>query len=612
MRSFHKSVSPHFLTQILAQFVVVNNRGTGCLLGHKSATELDLLHVANSVSIQSEDISSKISAKFPKVFEGVGKLKDFQQTIHVDPKIHPVAQAPRRVPFHVRRKVEAKLDELQRLDIIEPVTGPTPWVSPLVAVPKPNGEVRICVDMRRVNTAVIRERYPIPTVEEILQDLTGACVFSKLDLRWGYHQIELDEQSRHYTTFATHTGLYHYKRLVFGVSAAPEIYQRVIQQSLQGCPGMRNISDDIIVFGKTQQEHDHNLNTVLATLQECGLTLNRDKCKFSVSEVTFFGYTISANGIRPTDETVTAIRNAPKPSSASEVRSFLGLVNYCSRFIPNFSTIAAPLRQLTHKGAPFTWTKLHQNAFESLQRTLTSDSVMAHFDPSAPTQLRVDASPFGLGAILTQTHGDETRPIAYASRTLTAVERRYSQTEREAIAVVWGCERFYLYETTFDIYTDHKPLEIIYSPTSKPPARIERWGLRLQPYKFCVKYSPGIGNPADVLSHLPLPNATTNTRNTAEEYVQFVAQNAAPKALSLSTIKEATNQDPVLQFLRECIMKNNWPKVSMTRPYHGIRHEVTVIDDIILRGSRILMPTSLREQTLKLVHKGHQGIVKTK
>ncbi|CAB4019152.1 Retrovirus-related Pol poly from transposon, partial [Paramuricea clavata] len=241
--------------QILAQFVVVDNQGTGCLLGHKSATELDLLHVANSVSIQSEDLSSKISAKFPKVFE----------------------------------------------------------------VPKPNGEVRICVDMRRVNTAVIRERYPIPTVEEILQDLTGACVFSKLDLRWEYHQIELDEQSRHYTTFATHTGLYRYKRLMFGVSAASEIYQHVIQQSLQGCPGMRNISDDITVFGKTQQEHDHNLNTVLATLQECGLPLNRDKCKFSVSKVTFFGYTISANGIRPTDETVTAIRNAPKPSNALEV-----------------------------------------------------------------------------------------------------------------------------------------------------------------------------------------------------------------------------------------------------------------------------------------------------
>jgi hypothetical protein len=158
---------------------------------------------------------------------------------------------------------------------------------PLVVVPKPNGEIRIGVDMRRVNTGVIRERYPIPTVEEILQDLTGACVFSKLDLRWGYHQIELDEQSRHYTTFATHTGLYRYKPLMFGVSAAPEIYQHVIQQSLQGCPGMRNISDDIIVFGKTPQEHDHNLKVTghpfwrFAENRYCALNISPIFIKFS-------------------------------------------------------------------------------------------------------------------------------------------------------------------------------------------------------------------------------------------------------------------------------------------------------------------------------------------
>ena len=284
-----------------------------------------------------------------------------------------------------------------------------------MVVPKPNGEVRICVDMRRVNTAVIRERYPIPTMEDILHDLTCASVFSKLDLRWGYHQIELDEQSRQYTTFATHTGLYRYKRLMFGISAAPEIYQHVIQQTLHGCPGVRNISDDIIIFGKTQQEHDCNLTNVLARLQERGLTVNADKCKFNVSEVTFFGYTIYADGIRPTDETITAIKNTRKPSNASEVRSFLGLVNYCSRFIPNFSTVAAPLQQLTRKGAPFTWTKLQQQAFESLQETLTSSSVMAHFDHSAPTQLRVDASP-NQTCSLCQPHSHIRRNALFTDR----------------------------------------------------------------------------------------------------------------------------------------------------------------------------------------------------
>ena len=191
---------------------------------------------------------------------------------------------------------------------------------------------------------------------------------------------------------------------------------------------------------------------------------------------------------------------------------------------------------------------------------------------------------------------------------------RYSQTEREALAVVWGCERFhlYLYGTTFDIYTDHKPLEIIYSQTSKPPARIERWGLRLQPYRFRVKYSPGIDNPADVLSRLPLTNQEVNARNPAEEYVQYLVRNATPKAISLTSIQEATNQDPDLQILCACIAENHWVKNNSTRAYYGIRHELTVVNGVILRGSRILMPQSLRETTLQLAHQGHQGVVKTK
>ena len=172
-----------FYILIPAKFVVVDNRGAGCLLGHDSAIQLGLLHVDNTVNNVSPEIdSNNLRTKFPQVFDGVGKLKDYQQTIHVDPSIAPVAQPPRRIPFHLQRQVATKLDELQRLDIIETVNGPTPWVSPLVVVPKSNGEVRICVDMRQVNTTVIRQRYPIPTVET-LHDLTGASVFSKLDLK---------------------------------------------------------------------------------------------------------------------------------------------------------------------------------------------------------------------------------------------------------------------------------------------------------------------------------------------------------------------------------------------------------------------------------------------
>ena len=288
--TFHTNVSmPEFHTQ--ADFVVVENLHTGSLLGKKTAIQLGLLRVGpdypraiNQITVGSVQA---IVDKHDAVFNGVGKLKDYQLKIHIDPAVTPVAQPQRRGPFYVRKDVAKKLEELQDLDIIEDVEGPTPWVSPLVAVPKSNGDVRVCVDMRRANEAVIRERHPIPTLEETLQALNGAAVFSKLDLRWGYHQVELHPESRILTTFSTHKGLKRYKRLIFGLSSAPEY---VIQQTLQGIPGARNISDDIIVFGSDQESHDKSLELTLSRLESKGLTLNREKCIFSVPELVFFGF----------------------------------------------------------------------------------------------------------------------------------------------------------------------------------------------------------------------------------------------------------------------------------------------------------------------------------
>ena len=187
--------------------------------------------------------------------------------------------------------------------------------------------------------------------------------------------------------------------------------------------------------------------------------------------MVFFGFKISANGLAPDVKKVEAVQNARPPRTAAEVRSFLGLVNYCARFIPNFATLAEPLRKLTRSDTEWVWGELQQGAFDRLRDALTSDCVVAHYDQTAATELKVDASPVGLGAILLQRSKGTVRPVAYASRTLTDVERRYSQTEKEALAVVWACERFhiYLHGTPFTLYTDHKPLEIIYSPKSKPP-----------------------------------------------------------------------------------------------------------------------------------------------
>jgi hypothetical protein len=602
----------HGTTVVIAKFLVAKTTNTGSLLGLDTAEKLGILRVGPQVNSVREDKVSMMH-KYSEVFTGVGKLTDFQLELDIDDKVRPVAQPSRRIPYFVRKTVEQKLQELEDLDIIEPTEGPTPWVSPLVVIPKKNGEVRVCVDMRRANEAVLRSRHPIPTVDDIIQNFNGAVVFSKLDLKWGYHQVELHPSSRSITTFQTHKGLFRYKRLMFGISSAPEIYQHIVKQSLDGCKNVQNISDDIIVYGRDQREHDECLDKALARLRDRGMTLNADKCVFSVPELTFFGFRISGKGVAPDGEKVRAIQNFPALREPSEVRSFLGLVNYVARFIPDLATKAEPLRELTRRGTEWSWTDRQQTAFDALKADIVGEHTMRHYDPNKMTQLTVDASPVGLGAVLTQSSASgDIYPVSYASRSLSDVERRYSQTEKEALAVVWGCEKFhlFLYGIEFEIRTDHKALEVIYSPQGKPPARIERWALRMQPYRFRIKHIVGASNPADMLSRAPL-EVQGDVSNDAEEYVNYIVAHAVPKAVTAQEILEATATDPVLTKVKRSLQTGEWSGPE-TRPYELVSQEMCLKNDIILRGNRIVLPERLWERTLALAHEGHQGIVKTK
>ncbi|KAK3711516.1 hypothetical protein QZH41_016433 [Actinostola sp. cb2023] len=281
------------------EFCVIDGRGES-LLGRATSVRLGVLKVGVDISAVVErlqPIGETIQEKYPEVFRGVGMLKGRAIQLHIDPNVKPVAQSIRRTPFSLRSKVEEKIKELIDMDIIEPVAGPTPWVNSVVVVPNPNGDIRLCIDMRRANEAILRERHPIPTVDEITQDMNGSKVFSKLDLKWGYHQLELTPDSREITTFVTHCGLFRYKRLMFGVSSASEQYQHEIQTTLAGIDGQENISDDIIVHGEEQAEHDKRLEKVVKRLGECGLTLNAAKCQFSMDKLTFVGMVLSEKGV---------------------------------------------------------------------------------------------------------------------------------------------------------------------------------------------------------------------------------------------------------------------------------------------------------------------------
>ena len=548
--------------QITAKFVVINGKGKS-LLGKKSAEELNVLQVGRVDDNRNDIFQDDIFQEYQDCFKGIGKLKNYQVKLHVDENIQPVAQSVRRIPFSLRKAVEDELKRLLDMDIIEKVEGPTPWVSPIIIVPKKRtNEIRLCVDMRMCNRAVIRERHPIPTIDEILYQLNEGVIFSKLDLKGAFHQLELSEDSRPITTFITHVGLFRYKRLMFGISSAPEVCQHVIQQVISGCRGAYNISDDIVVHGRNLEEHDKRLRAVLNCIRKNGLTLNREKSQIRLTKLTFFGHVLSGNGIGPDKDKVKAIIETREPKCASEIRSFLGLVQFVSRYIPNLSTISEPLRRLTRSNVRFYFGSEQRQAFHELKKKLSSVETLAYFRPGARTQVIADASTVGLGGVLVQSQDGISRIVCYASRQLTDVEKRYSTIEREALALVWAVERFnlFLFGSEFELCTDHKPLEYIFKPRSKPSARIERWVLRLQSYSFKVIHIPGQQNIADTLSRLVLTKPEEG--DNCDHYIKFIASMSTPNAISTREIERETAKDPEMIELYEQIQSGHWTNTN--------------------------------------------------
>lgn len=611
------------------EFLVADTKGV-TLLSWKTSQDLEMIAKVYQVD-DREEIIKKLKSEYQDIFKGLGKLKDFQVKLHIDESVQPVAQNYCRIPFHVRKDLESQIEKNESLGVIQKVSGATPWVSPVVIVPKKQpGKVRVCVDMRMANQAIKRERHSTPTLTEMMSDLNGSRVFSKVDLNQGYNQLELHPESRYITTFTTHVGLRQYSRLSFGISSAAEIFQNAIREALSGLRGVINVSDDILIFGNSQEEHDSNLKELFNRIREKGLTLNEAKCEFNKDKLEFFGHVFSEKGVEPDAKKIQSILDMPDPQNASEVRSLLGMTNYCgSRFIAAYSTLTHELHELTKKDTPFIWTEKHSNALKKLKLMLTQSPVLDYFDSTKINEVYVDASPVGLSAILMQRSikSQDRTIVTYASRALTPVEARYSQTEREALAVVWGMEHLniYLYGHPVEVYTDHKPLLGIFgNPSSKTSARLERWSLRLQPYDIKLHYRAGHDNPADYLSRHPLKATETGRREekVAEEYVQYVSVNAVPKAMTIEELKNATQGDLTLQAIVEAVRTGQWHEIKNRAGVNEnaiaacakFKEEFTYLGDgdMVLRGHRLVIPESLQQRVITLAHEGHLGVVKTK
>ncbi|SAL97626.1 hypothetical protein [Absidia glauca] len=457
---------------------------------HPKNKTITRMHSTNSTN--NLELAASILHEFPGL-----TIESEHQTITNAPYRHridtgnasPVATPDYRRSHTENLAIKEEVKSMLAKKMIVPSTSD--WCSPAVLIKKPDGSFRFCVDYRRLNKVTIKDKYPLPRINELLDSLQGSKIFSTIDLESGYWQLPMELQDAKKTAFVADGSLYEFTCLPFGVVNGPASFKRFMHGVLRGLGRTMVYLDDVIIYSKSVEQHEQDLRLVLARLAKYDFKISRNKCQFFCKEVKFLGFLMSGNGVRSDPIKTEPIKNWPQPTSAKDVQQFMGLCAFYHKFMENLSTKAKPLYALLKADKTFEWTPQAQAAFEELKTRLIKLPTLAYPDPQQPYDLHTDASNIGIGAVLVQ-HG---RPISYASRTLQASEINYHTTEKECLAIVWALNHFYcyLYGATFTIYTDHAALKSILS-TKMPRGRIARWILTLQSYQFTIVHKKGTLN----------------------------------------------------------------------------------------------------------------------
>ena len=574
---------------------------------------------------------------YSTVFEGIGVSREktgeeITVKLEMDSEAIPVAQKPRHIPYHLQKPLKEWIEQGVKEEIFEkvPEGEPITWCSPLVVQPKPKYTniqkeklepqmIRASIDMREPNRSMKRSRcVQAPKIGDFVYHLRDCKIFTKLDLRQGHHQLTLHPNTRQIATFSTPWGNYRPRRLIFGAKSSQDVFDAAMFRIFGDIPHCTHQRDDIILGGRDETEHNEVLRTVLKRAKDHGITFNKEKCQFEKEEIEFFGHIFTKDGLKPSPDKVRAVKECGRPESKEAVRSFLGMAGYLNRFIDNYATIAAPLYHLTRRETRFKWGETEEKAFRQIQDSISDSQTMAYFDPNKPIILRTEASfNEGLSAALFHKTCKGTQPVHFISRTMTNTEKRYSQTEKDALAIKWAKERLRTYllgAPRFKIITAHKPLLPLFNKAkTKMPPRIEKWVMEMQDVDYELVYEPGKDekDPLDFLSRHPLPE--TGDDNT-EKIIRWTVK--TEHAVVIDKVRQETHRDAVMQKLAERITKEDWElhrRDKDIEPYLQVKGELSVAEGLIFRENRIVLPEKLQKKIVQVGHSmGHLGKTKTK
>ncbi|KAL0533824.1 hypothetical protein IC582_028095 [Cucumis melo] len=409
------------------------------------------------VSLSSEPVVREYPNAFPDELSGLPPPREIDLAIELESGTAPISRASYRMAPVELKELKVQLQELLVKGFLRPSVSP--WGAPMLFVKKKDVSMRLCIDYRELNKVTVKNRYPLPRIDDLFYQLQGATIFSKIDLRSGYHQLRIRDSDIIKTAFHSRYGHYEFIVISFGLTNAPVVFMDLMNRMFKDF--LDSFVNDILIYSKTEAEHKEHLHQVLETLRANRLYVKFSKCEFWLKKVSFLEHVVSSEGVSVDPTKIEAVTNWPRPSTVSEIRSFLGLASYYRRLVEDFSRIASPLTQLTRKGTPFVWSPACESSFQELKQKLVTAPVLTVLDGSGSFVIYSDASKKGLGCLLMQ----QGKLVAYASRQLKSHEQNYLTHDLELAAVVFTLKiwRHYLYGEKIQIFTDHKSLKYFFT-----------------------------------------------------------------------------------------------------------------------------------------------------